>query len=128
MVNKSASYGHNFTITSALVHATTGFSPFYMTYGVSPILPGDPLRPFMDPLTEEDPELIAEDALTHLRYLRENRFLAEDRLKVQAEKDKEKWDAALKNQTTQVFQVGEYVMLRHEIKEVWNSTGWARTE
>lgn len=83
----------------------------------SPVLPGDSLRPFMDPLTEEDPQLIAEDALTHLRYLRENRFVAGDRLKLQAEKYKIKWDALLKNQTTQVFQVGDYVMLRHENKK-----------
>jgi hypothetical protein len=98
-------------------HATTGMSPYYMVYGIDPVLPGDSLRPFMAPLTEEDPELIAEDALTHLRYLRENRFLAGDRMRIQAEKDKEKWDAALKNQETQVFQVNDYVMLRHENKK-----------
>ncbi|KAG2190402.1 hypothetical protein INT47_001388, partial [Mucor saturninus] len=44
-------------------HATTGLSPFFMTYGVDPVLPGDSKRPFMDPMTEEDPELIAEDTL-----------------------------------------------------------------
>jgi hypothetical protein len=98
-------------------HATTGFSPYYMTYGVDPILPGDSLRPFMDPLTEEDPELIAEDALTHLRYLRENRFLAGDRMKLQAEKDKARWDAAMKTEQAQTFEINDYVMLRHENKK-----------
>lgn len=40
-------------------HATTGLSPFFITYGVNPVLPGDLLKPFMNPLAEEDPELIA---------------------------------------------------------------------
>lgn len=98
-------------------HATTGLSPFFMTYGVNPILPGDLLRPFMDPSTKEDPELIAEDALTHLRYLREQRFQAEDKLKAQAVKDIVKWDALIKGQETQTFKIDDYVMLRHESKK-----------
>jgi hypothetical protein len=98
-------------------HATTGFSPFYLTYGVDPVLPGDSLRPFMAPFTEEDPELIAEDALTHLRYLRENRYLAEGRMKIQAEKDKKRWDDAMKGRQVQTFKMDEYVLLRHENKK-----------
>lgn len=59
-------------------HRTTGPSPFFMVYDVDPVIPGDILRSFLDPHTEEGPELFAEDALTHLRNLREQRYLPED--------------------------------------------------
>jgi hypothetical protein len=95
-------------------HHTTNMSPFYMVYGVNPVLPGDILRPFLDPQTEEDPELIAEDALSHLRKLREQRYLAQDRMKIQSSKDKERWDKAMKGTPTQIFQKNDYVLLRHE--------------
>lgn len=63
----------------------------------------------MDPPTE--------DALTQLRYLHEQRFLMEDRLKIQAAKDKEKWDATLNGQELKSFKVNDYAMLRHESKK-----------
>ncbi|GAA5804828.1 hypothetical protein HPULCUR_010336 [Helicostylum pulchrum] len=88
-----------------------------MVYGVDPIIPGDILRPFLDPYTEEDPELIAEDALNHLRKLREQRYIAEDRMKIQSKKDKERWDAAMKGKETQTFNINDYVLLRHESKK-----------
>ncbi|KAG1177838.1 hypothetical protein G6F36_010757 [Rhizopus arrhizus] len=97
-------------------HATTGFSPFYLTYGVEPRIPGDPYRPFMSEFTEQDIELLSQDALNHLRKLREARYMAEDRLKRQAEIDKTRWDAILKNNQIQLFNIGDYVLLRHESK------------
>ncbi|KAG1439896.1 hypothetical protein G6F55_013628 [Rhizopus delemar] len=97
-------------------HATTGFSPFYLTYGVEPRIPGDPHRPFMSEFTEQDIELLSQDALNHLRKLREARYMAEDRLKRQAEIDKTRWDAILKNNQIQLFNIGDYVLLRHESK------------
>ncbi|KAL9536436.1 hypothetical protein PS6_011904, partial [Mucor atramentarius] len=71
----------------------------------------------MDPLTEEDPELIAEDVLARIRDLKEKRFEAKEQMILQARKDKDRWDAALKNNKIQTFAVGDYVMLRHESKK-----------
>jgi hypothetical protein len=71
----------------------------------------------MDPLTEKDPELIAEDVLARICVLKEKRFGAKEQMIVQARKDKERWDAALKGNKIQTFAVGDYVMLRHESKK-----------
>lgn len=98
-------------------HATTKNSPFYLVYGQEPRLPGDTGKPFLEPFTESDPELIEKDTLARIRDLRENRFQAEENMRQQAVKDKAKWDSLLKKQTTQVFKTGDYVLLRHESKK-----------
>jgi hypothetical protein len=38
-------------------------------------------------------------------------------MKLQAEKDKAKWDAAMKNEKAQTFEIDDYVLLRHENKK-----------
>lgn len=88
-----------------------------MAYGHEPVLPGNSRRPFTDPLTEEDPELIAEDVFARMRDLKENIFEAKEQMILQAQRDKERRDAAVKNNKTQIFAVGDYVMLRHESKK-----------
>lgn len=88
-------------------HNTTGLSPFFMTYGVEPVLPGDSKRPFMEPMIEEDSELIAEDTLSRIRRLREERFKAREKMKSQAEKDKANWDKKMKGPPTQRFEIVE---------------------
>ncbi|KAG0808563.1 hypothetical protein G6F16_013716 [Rhizopus arrhizus] len=98
-------------------HATTGFSPYFLTYGVDPRIPGDPHRPFIQEFIEQDPELISEETLIHLRKLRESRYIAEERLQKQAQLDKMRWDSMLKNNQIQTFNVGDYVLLRHESKK-----------
>lgn len=78
----------------------------------------------MNEFTEFDANLIAEDALTRIRHLREARFLTEENLRNQAIRDKEKWDALMKGKDTQVFKVNDYVLLRHETKKKdWSITG-----
>ncbi|KAG1131554.1 hypothetical protein G6F37_013750 [Rhizopus arrhizus] len=64
-----------------------------------------------------DAELISQNALDYLRRLRENRYLAEERLRKQSAIDKARWDSLLKNQNIQVFTVGDYVLMRHESKK-----------
>ncbi|OAD03941.1 hypothetical protein MUCCIDRAFT_81899 [Mucor lusitanicus CBS 277.49] len=58
-----------------------------------------------------------EDALTRIRRLREKRFIAEEHMRLQGKKDKEKWDEKVKNGEAQVFEVGNYILLRHESKK-----------
>ena len=98
-------------------HNTTGHSPFFLVYGTHPRIPGDFNRPYMQEFTEYDANLITEDALTRIRHLREVRFLAEEDMRNQGIKDKEKRDAIIKNKETQVFKVNNYVLLRHESKK-----------
>lgn len=97
-------------------HETTGYSPFYLTYGIDPQIPGDAGRPFINELTEEDPEALATDSMTHLKKLREARGTAIEEMKKQALYDKARWDKAMGTRLTQVFTVGDYVLLRHESK------------
>ena len=97
-------------------HDTTGYSPFYLTYGMHPVIPGDASKPFVTELTETDPELLAENAMVHLRKLREARATATTEMKKQALRDKARWDAAMGTKMTQIFTVGDHVLLRQENK------------
>lgn len=98
-------------------HATTGYSPFFLVYGTQPRIPGDFHRPYMNDITEFDANLITEDALTRIRNLRETRFLAEENLRNQGIKDKERWDNLIKGKETQTFKKNDFVLLRHESKK-----------
>lgn len=41
-------------------HATSGYSPFKMVYGQDPVLPGDPLSPYISDYPLKDPRVDAE--------------------------------------------------------------------
>ena len=92
-------------------HSTTGHSPFHLTYGREPVLPGDPLRPYIGPESTHDPRTIADFTSRELESLGQNRAAAEYRLKAMAAKDKQKWDVVVKQVT---FEPGDMVLVTNE--------------
>ena len=92
-------------------HTTTGNSPFKLTYGRDPVLPGDALRPYIDAETAKDPRTIADYTSRELEALGQLRAAAKFRVEAVNDRDKEKWDAAIK---PVLFEPGDLVMLTNE--------------
>lgn len=94
-------------------HRTTGFSPYFLTYGQDPVLPGDPLSPFIVPDPDDGSQEDVEQQRVGgtLRELRSARQNAVIRTNSDRDKDKARWDLIMKRQ---VFSVGDFVLMRHE--------------
>jgi hypothetical protein len=93
------------------VHSTTGYSPFYLTYGREPRLPGDVMVPYIDKTAAADPRTITDFTARELASLGQDRAAAEARMRAMAAKDKAKWDAVIKKV---FFEPGDLVLLTHE--------------
>jgi hypothetical protein len=97
--------------TRIRIHSTTGYSPFYLTYGREPRLPGDIMIPYIDKNAANDPRTVADFTARELANLGQHRAAAEARMRAMNAKDKEKWDAAVKKVS---FEPGDLVLLTHE--------------
>jgi hypothetical protein len=95
-------------------HRTTGTSPFYLVHGQEPVLPGDPLRPFVvrDSL-DDDARTLKDHRLPSLRQLREARAQATTRMNRDRAADKRRWDFHTEHR---VYKTGDHVLMRHENK------------
>lgn len=92
------------------LHATTGTSPFYLTYGVEPKLPGDPTNPqlqdeYLDPAVAEE---WRQQQITKLQLERKE---AIERYQQQQEISRK---AFAENVTKDRYTSGELVLLRKE--------------
>ncbi|KAI9243138.1 hypothetical protein EDC94DRAFT_499059, partial [Helicostylum pulchrum] len=92
-------------------HTTTGVSPFKLTYGRDPRLPGDTLRPYIDSDSAKDPRTVADYTSRELESLGQLRAAAEFRIKAVNTRDKEKWDVSVRPVH---FEPGELVLLTNE--------------
>ncbi|KAJ8652142.1 hypothetical protein O0I10_012250 [Lichtheimia ornata] len=87
-------------------------SPFYMVYGQDPVLPGDPLKPFIvRDLSDTSSQSLKEARLPSLQRLRDARAIAKDRTSKDRQADKDRWDFHMQHH---VYKVGDLVLMRHE--------------
>lgn len=94
-------------------HASVGYSPYYLTYGRDPTLPGDIMRPLISQEAQRDPRAMAELTAQELERLNQGRAAATARMKVISSKDKERWDQAIEPFD---FEIGDHVKMTHETR------------
>ena len=86
--------------TRIRTHTTTGFSPFYLLYGVNPRLPGDAAGPTPD---------LYDERIDPAPFLSRDRAEAFKKTMQRANENKAAWDAKVKGEA---FAPGEMVLIR----------------
>jgi hypothetical protein len=99
--------------TRIRTHRSHGHSPFFLTYGVEPRLPGDGAPPILLDPSGSDPRIQAEFRSKRLDELGRFREAATKRAEMVSSADKERWDSKI---VPQIFDVGDQVLIRLEAK------------
>lgn len=94
-------------------HRATGYSPFFLVYGVEAKIPGDVLLPSMNELDELD---ITGARLDSINSLKTTRLRGKSRLEAQKEAMIKTYSKRLQPGKKQNLTVGSYVLLRNEAK------------
>ncbi len=92
-------------------HRVTGFSPFFLVYGVEPKVPGDTVKPYV--FDEANPVDNVEVRARLLESLRSDRKAAVERTRISQEKAKLLYDRFVKENP---LEVGDWVLLRREAR------------
>ncbi len=94
------------------VHRSIGVSPFYLTYGISPTLPGDYISPFItnEKISIEELEKWREGELQKLSLERQKAKEREENIR---KENKKNFDRKLKNTS---FQINDLVLLKNEAR------------
>ena len=102
----------------ARTHSTTGFSPFFLTFGCEPRLPADsiPPPPLTDTFDLADEESRARWTATSLTDLGLSRAAAFFREEAQALRMKNRYDSNHDAPVFSLFPVGAYVKMKHNDK------------
>jgi transposase InsO family protein len=93
--------------TRVRIHTTTGYSPFFLLYGVEPRVPGDTSEPYV--LDQRDPKDLAEIRAQLLEGLDQDRAAAMERCAGSAAAAKIRYDVLVRRDP---LRVGDWVLLR----------------
>lgn len=92
------------------LHSSTGYSPFYLTYGRHARIPGDYLQPNIG---NDDEDHVGE-RLDELEKLQDQRLTAKEAVERRREIMKKQYD---KNVEVEDINIGDFVLLRNEAKQ-----------
>lgn len=91
-------------------HSATKQSPFKLTYGVEPVIPGDTTKPFI--FDDRDPEDMLEIRISELESLGQIRAAALERAHLNAMRMKNSYDIKVRDVK---FAIGDYVWIKRPV-------------